>query len=272
MKQPSFFDHPRGFDRPLSHSEFFEKPLDYASGFHSADIRLRADGIHPQTHNGEVVIIRPDNYVSPGTFGSVRKKLVKAKSKASIRQWRWLNPHEHAKATAAAERRRRLLEGIWYQPPPKITVENHKGELVERAPRISDHEHAATEAGNAVQRERLKTAVAPPEPVPEPPSTVKQIALLNRVLNHNGVQHTGAQDEPRLRCPEAERAEARQRRRLARQHRPPVTAAERAAALALLASEITVPRPTLPTVTEAPPPPVQTLAAVAPSAWGASRL
>lgn len=116
------FSHPRGFTRPLSHAEYFEQPLELASGLANADVVLSGDGCHPLTNKGEVVIVRHPRAQSPGTFGKVHGKLVKAKSQSSIKSQRWHDPHEQARTVAAAQRRDRLLGGMFYKRPPKVKL------------------------------------------------------------------------------------------------------------------------------------------------------
>jgi hypothetical protein len=140
------FSHPRGFTRPLSHSEYFEQPLELASGLANADVVLSGDGSRPLTSGGEVVIIRHPRAQTPGTFGKLRGKLVKAKSQSSIKGQRWHDPHEEARTVAAARRRDRLLGGMFYKAPPKV--------------KLRDLERQREEQADARQRENLRTYLA----------------------------------------------------------------------------------------------------------------
>ena len=89
MKTPSLHRQvlaatPRGFASPLSHGDAFEEPMSLSSGL----ANLPGTG-------------------SPGTFGSVRGKLRKARSQSILTGQRWFNPSGQAKAA----RTDRLLAG-----------------------------------------------------------------------------------------------------------------------------------------------------------------
>ena len=111
---------PRGFNlftkeppRPLSHAEYFNEPFELASGLANADVVLASDGCRPLTNKGEIVLVRHPKALSPGTFGSVKGRLKKARAQSSIKSMRWHNPSEEARTISAQKRRNRLLAGMW---------------------------------------------------------------------------------------------------------------------------------------------------------------
>lgn len=127
--------HPELREQPRNHSEYFERPLELASGLANADIVLSSDGCRPLTSGGEVVLIRHPRAQSPGTFGKVKGKLVKAKSQSSVKSQRWHDPHEEARTVASAMRRTRLLSGMFYKPSPKVKLrdlEKRREEALDR--------------------------------------------------------------------------------------------------------------------------------------------
>ena len=154
---------PRGFNlftkeppRPLSHAEYFEQPLELASGLANADVVLASDGVRPLTNKGEVVLVRHPRALSPGTFGKLHGKLHKAKSRSSLNGMRWCDPHEQARTVSAATRRHRLLEGIFYKAPPKPSKADRDRLKRERElAELAANRAAATEAWN-----RLHAAAA----------------------------------------------------------------------------------------------------------------
>lgn len=206
--KPFFNDYPRGFTRPLNHGEFFEKPLEYVSGYHNADVRLSGDGVRPATWQGEVIIDRPPGFVSPGIFGKHKGRLVKARSLPSLRDRRWVDPSEHSRVSSDNERRRRIREGVLYQPPPpKLSKEEREA-----------RRHAQEQAEYEAESQRL-ASVAPPPPDPVPlPSAAGRHRLLARVAAHNAPESTGPRPvHARAGAPEMERHVKREQARVRRQ-------------------------------------------------------
>jgi hypothetical protein len=245
MKPSASFFHeglPAHLSRPRSHGEFFEEPITYESGFHNADIVLSGDGVHAATQGGEIILVRHPNALSPGVFGKFKGRLVKARSKASIRQRRWIDPAEHARITAHEERKRRLAHPLTYRKPPP------KPGKAERERLHAERERADYEA----EQKRLAAAVPPPPPEIVCPMEADRRRVLARIAAHNAPQAQGPREAGRLRAPEAERRDAAVA--AACRHRKKVTAAERAAAHALLASPIVVPTTRLRPVREKPAP------------------
>jgi hypothetical protein len=233
---------PAHLSTPRSHAEFFEEPITYESGFHNADIVLSGDGVHAATQDGEIILVRHPNALTPGVFGKFKGRLVKARSKASIRQRRWLDPAEHARITAHEERKRRLAHPLTYRkPPPKPSKDERERLHAERE--LADYK---------AERERLAAAMPPPPPEIVCPMQADRMSLLARIATHNAPQEQGPREAGRLRAPEAERRDAA----VAATCRPrkTVTAAERAAAHAMLASTIVVPTTRLRPVREKPAP------------------
>jgi hypothetical protein len=173
----SFFQEglPPHLSRPRCHGEFFEEPLTYESGFHNADIVLSGDGVHAATSGGQVILVRHPNALSPGIYGKFKGRLIKARSKASIRDRRWLDPAEHARITAHQERKHRLAHPLTYRkPPPK--------------PSKAEREHLHTErerADYAAEQKRLATAVPPAPPEIVCPMEADRLTLLARIAAHN---------------------------------------------------------------------------------------
>lgn len=101
----------KGFTCPLTHTETFTEPLELASGLANANIEMDERG-RPRWRDGKVrKIIENLREQSPGTFGSVRGRLVKASTQSSIKSQRWHNAHEEQRCAAAQARRNRLLVG-----------------------------------------------------------------------------------------------------------------------------------------------------------------
>ena len=151
------FSHPRGFTRPLSHSEYFEQPLELASGLANADVVLSGDGSRPLTSGGEVVIIRHPNALSPGTFGKLNGRLAKARSRSSLNSQRWHSPREEQRTIAAQARQNRVLSGMF------------AGTCYEAKVLAYYHLPVATSAPHP-RRRKPKSSPPPPRPstVPQP--------------------------------------------------------------------------------------------------------
>lgn len=229
----------RGFDRPLSHAESFTEPLEMSAGLSNANIACGADG-KPEYWRGKIKKII-DNLpeFTPGTFAKVGGKLKKASAKSSIHNQRWHNPSTAGQA------------------------HKHNPSIYKYLPTVHQLEAAREEVWLVKQRKVI--AKLAKKKFKEPArAKSKPTDLLERITAHNGTQHTGPRDRPRLSCPELARRKVRRRKQ------PVVTPEERAAALALLNTPIILPKPVLHT---APPEPVavRTTAPTA-SAWGTSRL
>jgi len=111
------FDLPRpgtaardGTWRKASHAATFTEPMEYSAGLANANIATSADGRPLHTPDGKVLLLFPSKG-SPGTFGKVKGKLVKAKAQSSIKSQRWHHPHEEQRTIAKQSRRNRLLAG-----------------------------------------------------------------------------------------------------------------------------------------------------------------
>jgi hypothetical protein len=222
MKKPSLLlldilsCSPRGFASPLSHAQTFQEPLEQRSGAANADVVLDDDGCSPKRRGGEVVIIRHPNYVSPGTFGKFEGKLRKASTSSSITGMHWHNPAGHSR------------------------TKRHNPSTYAFGPTVKELEHAQRTACDELQRKALRK-LCKREPArnakPSPPaSEYERLELLGRITAHNGPQSQGPRDRPRMSCPELEKRKPRRRKQ------PPVSPAERAAALALLNTPISIPR------------------------------
>lgn len=233
---------PPHLSRPRCHAEFFEQPIHYESGFHAADVVLSGDGVHPATSGGEIIIVRHPRAQSPGVYGKFKGRLIKARSKASIRDRRWIDPTEHARITAHEERKRRLAHPLSYRKPPPAPTKAER-EARHRAQELADY---------LAERQRLAAVLPPPPPEIVCPMQADKRKLHARIAAHNGPQTQEPQPAARLRAPEAERRDAAVAR--ACRHRKKVTAAERAAAQAVLAKEIVLPPSPLKTVVEAAAP------------------
>ena len=102
---------PRGFSRPLSHAETITEPMELSSGLANANIATDERG-RPLWKDGKVrKIIENLREFSPGTFGTVKGRLTKAKAQSSIKSQRWHHPHEEQRTIAKQGRRDRLLVG-----------------------------------------------------------------------------------------------------------------------------------------------------------------
>lgn len=147
------FDQPRpgtaaadGTWRKASHAATFTEPMELSSGMANANIAVSADGRPLHTSDGKVLLLFPSKG-SPGTFGMVKGKLVKASTQSSIKSQRWHNPHEQSRTAAQALRRERMLTGsLFWKPKPKV--------------KVKDLEHAAQERALAKQRQQLATYFA----------------------------------------------------------------------------------------------------------------
>lgn len=128
--------------RKASHAETFTEPMEYSAGLANANIATSADGKPLHTPDGKLLLLFPAKG-SPGTFGKVKGKLVKAKAQSSIKSQRWHHPHEQAKTTAHAMRRERFLTGWLAHKPQAARV------------KVKDLEHAVTTRGDAEQKRRL---------------------------------------------------------------------------------------------------------------------
>lgn len=238
LRQDILSCSPRGFSRPLSHAETFQEPLEQRSGAANADVVLDDDGCSPKRRGGEVVIIRHPNYVSPGTFGKFEGKLRKASTLSSITGMHWHNPAGHSRT------KRHNPSTYAFGPSVKEL------ELAQRAACDEHQRKAIKKLCKQIKRKK-------PEPPPALPTgskcdesksnknwrcfdirnrTEQEWELLHRIHNHNGPQSQGPRDRPRMSCPELEKRRPRRRKQ------PPVSPEERAAALALLNTPISVPR------------------------------
>jgi hypothetical protein len=123
---------PRGFSRALSHAETFQEPMEERSGAANADVLLDDDGCSPKRRNGEVIIVRHPNYVSPGTFAKVEGKLRKATTSSSISGMRWHNPAGHSR------------------------TKRHNPSSYALGPTVKDLEHQRREAADAAQAKAIR--------------------------------------------------------------------------------------------------------------------
>lgn len=216
LRQDILSCSPRGFSRPLSHAEVFQEPLEQRSGAANADVILDDDGCSPKRRGGEVIIVRHPNYVSPGTFAKVEGKLRKATTGSSISGMRWHNPAGHSR------------------------TKRHNPSSYAFGPTVTELEHQRREAADAAQAKAIRKLLKRKKPKaakPSAPATLaEKLELYARIRMHNGPQSQGPRDRPRMSCPELEKRKPRRRKQ------PPVSPEERAAALALLNTPITVPR------------------------------
>lgn len=139
------------FDLPpawahTSHAETFTEPMEYSAGMANANIATSADGKPLHTPDGKLLLLFPAK-ASPGTFGKVKGKLIKAKAQSSIKSQRWHHPREQSATTAHAQRRQRFITGrLFWKPAAKV--------------KTKDLEHAVTERGDAEQKRRLDKYLA----------------------------------------------------------------------------------------------------------------
>jgi len=161
------FDLPRpgtaardGTWRKASHAATFTEPMEYSAGLANANIATSADGKPLHTPDGKVLLLFPSKG-SPGTFGKVKGKLVKAKAQSSIKSQRWHHPHEEQRTISRQARRNRLLVGwlVAGTPSESKQLEQFNVPILPRTP--------------MPHRRKPKSSPRPPKSTLAPPSAWK---------------------------------------------------------------------------------------------------